>query len=84
MENRTLDPEKILGRSYFCRVDSNDVAEWLNTVLGDILFASLLLKKSTFSFVDVATGTVSFGGPIMLKFALSNLDPNFVVGIELL
>ena len=49
-----------------------------------MLFEILLPKKQAFSFVDAATGTVSFDGHIMLKIALSKLGPNVIVGIELL
>jgi flagellar biosynthesis chaperone FliJ len=83
---RTLDPANVDADkvTFYDRVDSNVVAEWLKNVLDDISFARLLLKKTVFSFVDAATGTVSFDGPLMLKIALSKLDPNVVVGIELL
>ena len=83
---RTLDPANVEADkiTFYDRVDSNVVAEWLKNVIDDVSFARLLLKKSVFSFVDAATGTVSFDGPLMLKIALSKLDPNVVVGIELL
>ena len=69
---------------FYDRMDSNVFAEWLKNVIDDVSFTRLLLKRNAFSFVDVTTGTVSFDGPIMLKIALSKLDPNVIVGIELL
>ena len=65
-------------------MNSNAVAEFINTKLDNVSFARLLLKKGMFSFVDMSTVTTSFGGPPKLKLVLSKFDPDKIIDVGLL
>jgi len=70
--------------TFYDRVNSNVVHEWVRNILDDQGFSELLLKKEAFEFADPATGDIVFDGVIMLFFALNKYDPSVVVGVECL
>ena len=80
-----LDPSNNANdkTTFYDRVHSHVVAEWLKNTLDDASYATLLLKKKHFCFTD-ANGAQSFDGPTMLKLVLTKLDPSVVVGVEVL
>ncbi len=81
LDPSTSDPDK---QTFYERVNSHVVSEWLKNVLDEKSYHTLLLKKDQFSFVDAVTGASSFDGPIMLKLALDKMDPSTIVGAEVL
>ena len=66
---RTLDPMNVDADkvTFYNRVYSSVVAEWLKNVLDKTLYGRLLLKKNMLSFRDLSISTVSLDWPIMLK-----------------
>ena len=59
-----VDADKV---TFYNRVYSSVVAEWLKNVLDKTLYGRLLLKKNMLSFLDLSISTVSLDWPIMLK-----------------
>ncbi len=60
------------------------LAEWLKNVLDTTSYANLLSKKQSFTFMDTTNGTQRFGGLVMLKIMLDELDSQVIVSVELL
>ena len=77
----TIPAHKI---TFYDRVNSNVVHEWLKNVLNDEAYAELLLKRNSFQFTDPITGDFTYDGIIMLHLALSKYNPSVVVGVECL
>ena len=60
------------------------VAELINNILTDAEYAKLMLKRSIFTFEDDTTGIDLIDGPCLVKLLIDRVDPNIVIGIEVL
>ena len=69
---------------FYSRVDSQVVAELIKNVLTNADYTKLMLKKSIFTFEDDATGIDFIDGPCLRMLLMDRVDPNIVVGIEVL
>ena len=69
---------------FYSRVDSQVVAELIKNILTDAEYAKLTLKRSIFTFEDDTTGIDLIYGPCLLKLLMDRVDPNIVIGIEVL
>ena len=69
---------------FYSRVDSQVVAELIKNILTDAEYAKLMLKRSIFKFEDDITGIDLIDGPCLLKLLMDRVDPNIVIGIEVL
>ena len=65
-------------------MDSQVVAELIKNILTDAEYAKLMLKRSIFTFEDNTTGVDLIDGPCLLKLLMDRVDPNIVIGIEVL
>ena len=68
----------------YSRVDSQVVAELIKNILTDAEYAKLMLKRSIFTFEDNTTGVDLINGPCLLKLLIDLVNPNIVIGIEVL
>ena len=69
---------------FYLRADSQVVAELIKNILTDAEYAKLMLKRSIFTFEDYTTGIDLIDGPCLLKLLMDRVDPNIVIGIEVL
>ena len=69
---------------FYSRVDLQVVAELIKNILTDVEYAKLMLKRSIFTFEDDMTGINLIDGPCILKLLMDCVDPNIVIGIEVL
>ena len=65
-------------------MDSQVVAELIKNILTDAEYAKLIFKRSIFTFEDDTTGIDLIDGPCLLKLLMDRVDPNIVIGIEVL
>ena len=76
-----VDADKKLFYSW---VDSQVVAELVKNILTDAEYSKLMLKKNMFTFQDDTTSNKRIDGPCLLKVLFDLIDPNIVVGVEVL
>ena len=69
---------------FHSRVDSQVVAELIKNILTDAEYAKLILKRSIFTFEYNTTGIDLIDGHFLLKLLIDRVDPNVVIGIEVL
>ena len=69
---------------FYSRVDSQVVADLIKNILTDAEYSKLMLKRSIFTFEDDTTGIDLIDGPCLLKLLMDRVDPNIVIGIEVL
>ena len=65
-------------------MDSQFVANLIKNILTDAEYAKLMLKMIIFTFEDDTTGIDLIDGPFILKLLMDRVDPNIVIGIEVL
>ena len=58
--------------------------ELIKNILTDAKYSKLMLKNNMFTFQDDTTGNKIIDGPCLLKLLFDRIDPNFVVGVEVL
>ena len=69
---------------FYSRVDSQVFVELIKNILTDAEYAKLMLKMSLFTFEDDTTGIDLIDDPSLLKLLMDRVDPNIVIGIEVL
>ena len=69
---------------FYSRVDSQVFAELIKNILTNAVYSKLTLKRSIFTFEDDTTGIDLIYGPCLLKLLMDCVDPNIVIGIEVL
>ena len=81
-----LDPanDPAHNELFYSRVDSQVVAELIKNILTDAEYAKLMLKRSIFKFEDDTTGIDLIDSPCLLKLLMDRVDPNIVIGIQVL
>ena len=81
-----LDPANDTAHKelFYSRVDLQVVVELIKNILTDAEYAKLMLKRSIFTFEDDTTGIDLIDGPCLLKLLMDHVDPNIVIGIEVL
>ena len=82
----TLDPANVDDdkKLIYSRVDSQLFAELIKNILTDAEYSKLMLKKNMFTFQDDTTGNKIIDGPCLLKLLFYRINPNVVVGVEIL
>ena len=82
----TLDPANVDANKklFYYWVDSQVFAELIKNILTDAEFSKLMLKNNMFTFQDDTTGKKMIDGPCLLKLLFDRIDPNVVVGVEVL
>ena len=65
-------------------MDLQVVAELIKNILTDAEYAKLMIKRSIFMFEDDTTRIDLIDGPCLLKLLMDRVDPNIVIGIEVL
>ena len=71
-------------KTFYSRVDSQVVTELIKNILNDTDYSKLILKRSMFTFEDDSTGIGLIDGPCLAKLLMDRVDPNVVVGVEVL
>ena len=82
----TLHPANVDDKKklFYSQVNSQVVAELINNILTDAEYSKLMLKKNMFTFQDDTTNNRIIDGPCLLKLLFDRIDPNIVVGVEVL
>ena len=82
----TLDPSNVNTdkKLFYSQVDSQVVAELIKNMLTDAEHSKLMLKNNMFTFQDYTTGNNRIDGPCLLRLLFDWIDPNFVVGVEVI
>ena len=85
-KTRNIDPAANNDdkKSFYDRVHSQVVAEWLRNVLTSEDYEKLMRKKKHFTFTDDTTGVEAYDGPTMLLLTFRLVEPNTIVGVETL
>ena len=71
-------------KTFYSRVDSQVVTELIKNILSDTDYCKLILKRNMFTFEDDSTGIGLIDGPYLAKLLMDRVDPNVVVGVEVL
>ena len=83
---KTLDP--VNGNDdkklFYSRVDSQVFSELINNILTDAEYSKLMLKNNMFTFQGDTTGNEIIDDLCLLKLLIDCIDPNVVVGVEVI
>ena len=83
---KVLDPANVDAdkTTFYARVNSQVNMELIKNILDDADYAKLILKQNAFTFHDDTTGIGLIDGPCLTKMLMDRVDPNVVVGVEVL
>ena len=70
--------------TFYSRVNSQVVIKLVKNILNDTDYSKFILKNSLFTFKDDSTGIGLINGPCLAKVLMDRIDPNVIVGVEVL